>query len=105
MQPYQHHKSLISCDENTAKKVEAEVKQLLWEQRKKEVIIHKKVESILTKYKPTIQVYHGGTLNGFIILKLLKNHDHIKDNIWELRVDTINNRANDGHALRLPTVG
>ena len=44
---------------------------------------------MLTKYKVTIQVYHGGTLTGVAILNLLKNHDHIMDEIRELCMDTI----------------
>ena len=56
------------------------------------------------KYKFTIQAYHGGTLTGVAILNLLKNHDHIMDEIRELCVDAINNHNNDGHTLRPPTV-
>ena len=62
------------------------------------------MERILTKYKITIQAYHGRKLTGVSILNLLKNHDHIMDEIQELCVDAINNRANNGHTLLPPTV-
>ena len=58
----------------------------------------------MTKYKITIQAYHGRKLTGVSILNLLKNHDHIMDEIQELCVDAINNRANNGHTLLPPTV-
>ena len=84
--------------------MEADVKHLLWEQIKDKLSIHTKVESILPKYKFTIQAYHGGTPTGVAILNFLKNHDHIVDEIRELCVSAINNRANDGHTLFPPTI-
>ena len=40
--------------------MEAEVKQLPWEKIKEEVIIHTKVERVLTKNKVAIQAHHVG---------------------------------------------
>ena len=72
------------------------------EKRKEEVNIHTKLESILTKYKYTIQVDHGGTLTGVAGFKFLENHDKIIDEIWKLCVGAINNHSNGRHTL-LPT--
>ena len=56
------------------------------------------------KYKVTIQEYNGGTLTGVEILNFLKNYDQIMDEVWELCVGAINNRANGGHTLHPLTI-
>ena len=66
--------------------------------------IHTKLERILTKYKSTIQVDHGGTLTGVSVLNFLKNHDKIMDEIKELCVGDVNNHDNDVHTLFPTTI-
>ena len=97
-------KAPISCDKNTVKTLEAEVKKLLWEKINEEVSIHTKLERILKNYKVTIQAYNDGTLTTVAILNLLKNRNQIMDEIRELCVDAINNHDNYGHTLFPPTV-
>ena len=80
------------------------VKSIQWENRKKEVSIHTKIERILEKHGVTIQTFHGGSLTGGSILKLLQNHDKIMDDITQVCHGYISNHQDTNSNIPMPSI-
>ena len=96
--------SEINLELTIMEKNQMDLKNLQWENRKTEVSIHTKIERIFEKHKIKIQAFHGGSLTGGAILKLLQNHDIIMDEITLVCHEYISNHQTNQYAMHMPSV-
>ena len=90
----------IAEEKKVKVKLVSDIKVLQWDRRKKGISIHTQVERILEKHGVTIQSFHGGSLTGGAIIKLLNNHNIIMDDITTLYEIRINERLNERNELK-----
>jgi hypothetical protein len=96
--------SEINSDLKLYEKIEVDLKNMQWDNRTKEVSIHTKIERILENHGIKIQRFHGGTLTGGAILKLLEKHEIIMDDITHVCHEYISNHKSGKYSVHMPSI-